>query len=73
MKSEPGSPMTLGNAAKAELRLIVWCRSCKHQVERDEAAVSMVRPSAEIVPFGRRCQRGVEAPLTPIQYIASTS
>jgi hypothetical protein len=24
MKSEPDQPMTLGNAAKAELRLIVW-------------------------------------------------
>ena len=24
MKSEPGPPMTLGNAAKAELRLSVW-------------------------------------------------
>jgi hypothetical protein len=33
MKSEPGPPMTLGNAAKAELRLIVWCRGCGHQVE----------------------------------------
>jgi hypothetical protein len=27
VKSEPGPPITLGNAAKAELRLIVWCRS----------------------------------------------
>ena len=26
LKSEPGRPMTLGNAAKAELRLIVGCR-----------------------------------------------
>jgi hypothetical protein len=25
--------MTLGNAAKAELRLIVWCRDCGDQVE----------------------------------------
>jgi len=24
---------TIINAAKAELRLIVWCRSCGHQVE----------------------------------------
>jgi len=29
--------MTLGNAAKAELRLIVWCCSCGHQVEPDPA------------------------------------
>jgi hypothetical protein len=40
MKSEPGPPMTLGNAAKAELRLIVWCRSCKHQVEPDLAELA---------------------------------
>jgi hypothetical protein len=25
--------MTLGDAAKAELHLIVWCRGCKHEVE----------------------------------------
>jgi hypothetical protein len=34
MKSEPGPPMTLRNAAKAELRLIVWCHGCGHQVEQ---------------------------------------
>ena len=27
--------MTLGNAAKAELRLIVWSRCCEHQFEPD--------------------------------------
>jgi hypothetical protein len=37
MKSEPSPPMTLGNAAKAELRLIVWCRRCGHQVDPDLA------------------------------------
>ena len=37
MKPETGPPMTLGNAAKAELRLIVWCRACGHQVEPDPA------------------------------------
>jgi len=26
VKSEPGPPMTLRKAAKARLRLIVWCR-----------------------------------------------
>ena len=29
--------MTLGNAAAARVRLIVWCRSCQHQVEPDPA------------------------------------
>jgi hypothetical protein len=37
MKSEPGPPMTLGNAAAAGVRLIVWCRDCGHQVEPDPA------------------------------------
>jgi hypothetical protein len=35
MKSEPGPPMTLGNAAAARVRLIVWCKDCSHQVESD--------------------------------------
>jgi len=30
-----GPPMTLGNAAAAHARLIVWCLDCKHQVEPD--------------------------------------
>jgi hypothetical protein len=35
MKSDPGLPMTVGNAAKAELPPIICCRSCGHQVEPD--------------------------------------
>jgi hypothetical protein len=35
MNSEPGSPMTLGNPAAARVRLIVWCKGCRHQVEPD--------------------------------------
>lgn len=27
--------MTLGNAASAQVRLIVWCRDCSHQIEPD--------------------------------------
>jgi hypothetical protein len=37
MKSEPGPPMTLGSAATAGVRLIVWCWDCRHQVEPDPA------------------------------------
>ena len=33
VKREPGPPMTLGNAAAARVRLIVWCKGCGHQVE----------------------------------------
>src|SRR6516225_10241448 len=35
MKSKPGPPMTLGNAAAACVRPIVWCKACGHQVEPD--------------------------------------
>jgi Zn finger protein HypA/HybF involved in hydrogenase expression len=35
VKSQPGPPMTLGNAAAAHVRLIVWCKECQHQVEPD--------------------------------------
>jgi hypothetical protein len=27
--------MTLGNAAAARVRLIVWCKACQHRVEPD--------------------------------------
>jgi hypothetical protein len=29
--------MTLGNAAAAHVRLVVWCRDCQHRVEPDPA------------------------------------
>jgi hypothetical protein len=29
--------MTLGNAAAARVRLIVWCKACGHRVEPDPA------------------------------------
>ncbi len=29
--------MTLGNAAAARVRLIVWCKACRHQIEPDPA------------------------------------
>jgi Zn finger protein HypA/HybF involved in hydrogenase expression len=35
VKSELGSPATLGSSAAAGVRLIVWCRDCSHQVEPD--------------------------------------
>jgi hypothetical protein len=40
MKSEIGPPMTLGNAAAARVRLIVWCKDCRHQVEPDPAEMA---------------------------------
>jgi hypothetical protein len=32
--------MTLGNAAAARVRLIVWCKACSHQVEPDPAEMA---------------------------------
>jgi hypothetical protein len=32
--------MTLGNAANAKVRLIVWCKACGHQVEPDPAEMA---------------------------------
>jgi hypothetical protein len=40
MKSQPGSPMTLGTAAATQVRLIVWCNKCQHQVEPDPAEMA---------------------------------
>ena len=37
MKSYRGPPATLGSTAAAGLRLIVWCKDCRHQVEPDPA------------------------------------
>jgi hypothetical protein len=32
-----GPPATLGSTASAQVRVIVWCRDCRHQVEPDPA------------------------------------
>lgn len=37
MNAYRGPPMTLGNAAEAKVRLVVWCLDCRHQVEPDPA------------------------------------
>ena len=33
--------MTLGNAAAARVRLIVWCKACGHRVEPDPAEMAL--------------------------------
>ena len=40
MKSYPALPMTLGGAAAAGVRLIVWRGSCRHRVEPDPAEMA---------------------------------
>ena len=36
----PGPPMTLGNAGAPRVRLIVWCKDCRHQIEPDPAEMA---------------------------------
>jgi hypothetical protein len=65
MNAYHGPPMTLGNAAAARVRLIVWCLDCRHQVEPDPAemaeryganlAVASARRNAECSSTERRC------------------
>ena len=50
MKSELGPPMTLGNAAAAQVRLIVWCPDCRHQVEPDSAEMAKHYGAETTVP-----------------------
>ena len=40
MKSQTGPPMTLGSAAAAGVRLMVWCKDCGHQVEPNPTAMA---------------------------------
>jgi hypothetical protein len=53
MKSEPGPPMTLGNAAAARARLIVWCKDCRHQIEPDPSEMAQRYGAATTVPDWR--------------------
>ena len=48
-----GPQMTLGNAAAAHVRLIVWCLDCRHQVEPDPAEMAE-RYGAEMTVPGWR-------------------
>jgi hypothetical protein len=40
MKPCRGPLMTLGSAAAAGMRLIVWCKACQRQVEPDPAEMA---------------------------------
>ena len=44
---------TLGNAAAARVRLIVWCKACGHRAEPDPAEIAQ-RYGAEITVPGWR-------------------
>jgi len=40
MSKSATGPMTLGNAAAAKVRLIVWCNDCGHRATIDPAELS---------------------------------
>jgi Zn finger protein HypA/HybF involved in hydrogenase expression len=42
--------MTLGNAAAAHVRLIVWCKDCRRQVEPDPDEMAERYGAATTVP-----------------------
>jgi hypothetical protein len=44
--------MTLGNAAAARVRLIVWCKDCQHQVEPDPAEMAQRYGAETPCPIG---------------------
>jgi hypothetical protein len=55
MKSPTGPPMTLGNTANAKVRLIVWCKTCGHQVEPDPAEmVARYGPDTPVLDWRER-------------------
>jgi hypothetical protein len=51
--------LTLGNAAAARVRLIVWCLDCHHQVEPDPAEMAERYGAEMTVPD---CTPGLSAP-----------
>ena len=45
--------MTLGNAAAAHVRLIVWCKACGHRAEPDPAEIAQRFGAETTVPEWR--------------------
>jgi hypothetical protein len=48
--------MTLGNAAAARVRLIVWCKACGHPVEPDPVEMAERYGAETAVPAWREVQ-----------------
>jgi hypothetical protein len=53
MSAYSGPPMTLGNAAAARVRLIVWCRDCGRRAEPDPAQMAERYGAQMLVPEWR--------------------
>ena len=55
MKAYTGPAMTLGNAAAAHVRLIVWCKACGHQIEPEPAEMAQrYGPETTVIEWSRR-------------------
>ena len=55
MKPYRGPPMTLGSAAAAKLRLMVWCKACGYPSEPDPAGQARwYGPETPMPDWGKR-------------------
>jgi hypothetical protein len=54
MKSHSGPPATLGSTAAAHLRLIVWCKDCRHRTKPDAAEMAERYGAETTVPDWRK-------------------
>lgn len=55
MKPYRGPRTTLGNAATAKVRLIVWCRDCQHRIEPDPAEHAVrYGPELPVIDWAKR-------------------
>jgi len=52
MKAYTGLPATLGSAAAAAVRVIVWCNACRHRIEADVAAMAETYGAATLSATG---------------------
>jgi hypothetical protein len=55
--------MTLGNAAAAHVRFIVWCRECRYQVEPAKASLSAAEDGTSADPAEIVRRYGPETPV----------
>jgi len=62
VKSAPSRAATLGSTAAAGVRIVVWCKACRHQVE--PVAAEMAERYGADLPFSIGKNDSVGAPPT---------
>jgi hypothetical protein len=70
--------MTLGNAAHAHVRLIVWCRNCRHQIEPDPRRLGAAlrrrhRRPRLVGPCERMSSSAIEMPASSAPKLAASA